>query len=82
MTDLNTLIPPESPKFLLEAVGINDRGQIAGFGHLPDGEVHGYVLTPCTNWGSGRLRPRPATTSAVPSLLGASLATPGTARSP
>jgi len=46
MTDLNTLIPPNSPLFLLEALSINDRGQIAGFGHLANGEHRGFVLTP------------------------------------
>jgi probable HAF family extracellular repeat protein len=47
MTDLNTLIPPDSPLYLLEAFGINDRGQIAGFGQLSDGELRGYLLNPC-----------------------------------
>ncbi len=47
MTDLNTLIPPNSPLFLLEALSINDRGQIAGFGQLSDGEHRGFLLTPC-----------------------------------
>jgi probable HAF family extracellular repeat protein len=47
MTDLNTLIPAGSPLFLMEAEGINDRGQIAGFGHLSNGEHRGFLLTPC-----------------------------------
>ncbi len=47
MTDLNTVIPPNSPLFLLEALSINDRGQIAGFGQLSDGEHRGFLLTPC-----------------------------------
>jgi probable HAF family extracellular repeat protein len=47
MTDLNTLIPPDSPMYLLEAFGINDRGQIAGFGQLSNGELRGYLLDPC-----------------------------------
>jgi probable HAF family extracellular repeat protein len=47
MTNLNTLIPPNSPLFLLEALSINDRGQIAGFGQLSDGEHRGFLLTPC-----------------------------------
>jgi probable HAF family extracellular repeat protein len=46
MTDLNTLIPPGSPLFLKEPIGINDRGQIAGFGLLSDGEQRGFLLTP------------------------------------
>jgi probable HAF family extracellular repeat protein len=47
MTDLNTLISPGSPLYLLEAFGINDRGEIAGFGQLSNGEHRGYLLTPC-----------------------------------
>jgi probable HAF family extracellular repeat protein len=47
MTDLNTLIPPGSPLFLKEPVGINDRGQIVGFGLLADGEQRGFLLDPC-----------------------------------
>jgi probable HAF family extracellular repeat protein len=47
MTDLNTLIPAGSPLFLLEAFGINDRGQIAGFGNLSNGQLRAYLLTPC-----------------------------------
>jgi probable HAF family extracellular repeat protein len=48
MTDLNTLISADSPWFLIEALGINDRGQIAGYGLLTaKGEVHAFVATPC-----------------------------------
>jgi probable HAF family extracellular repeat protein len=47
MTDLNTLIPTGSPLYLLEAFGINDRGQISGFGQLSNGELRGYLLDPC-----------------------------------
>ena len=47
MTDLNTLIPAGSPMFLIEALGINNRGQIIGYGSLPNGQVLGYLLTPC-----------------------------------
>ena len=47
MTDLNTLIPPGSPLFLKEPIGINDRGQISGFGLLSNGEQRGFLLTPC-----------------------------------
>jgi probable HAF family extracellular repeat protein len=47
LTDLNTLIPADSPWFLMEALGINDRGQIAGFmSNTLTGEVHGFLLTP------------------------------------
>ena len=47
LTDLNTLIPPGSPLFLMEALNINDRGEVAGFGSLSNGEVLGFLLTPC-----------------------------------
>jgi probable HAF family extracellular repeat protein len=47
MTDLNTLIPPDSPLFLKEPVDINDSGEIVGFGLLSDGEQRGFLLTPC-----------------------------------
>jgi hypothetical protein len=46
MTNLNTIIPAGSPLFLMEALSINDRGQIAGFGRLANGEHRGFVLTP------------------------------------
>jgi probable HAF family extracellular repeat protein len=36
MTDLNSLIPADSNFFLAEAFGINERGEIAGFGILPN----------------------------------------------
>jgi hypothetical protein len=47
MTNLNTLIPRDSPMFLLEALGNNDLGQIVGYGRLSNGDVEAYVLTPC-----------------------------------
>jgi probable HAF family extracellular repeat protein len=48
ITDLNTLIPAGSPLSLLEALGINDRGQITGYALvIATGEVHGFLATPC-----------------------------------
>jgi probable HAF family extracellular repeat protein len=49
ITDLNTVIPAGSPLFLMEATSINDRGEIAGFGRLPNrpDEHRGFLLTPC-----------------------------------
>lgn len=44
--DLNTVIPPGSPLFLMEAVAINDRGEIAGWGRLSDGDIRPFLLTP------------------------------------
>jgi probable HAF family extracellular repeat protein len=50
MSDLNALIPANSPMYLIVAFSINDEGQIAGFGVVtsgPDaGEVHGFLATP------------------------------------
>jgi probable HAF family extracellular repeat protein len=46
MTDLNTLIPAGSPLFLLFASGINDVGEIVGFGVTGTGDVHGFLATP------------------------------------
>jgi probable HAF family extracellular repeat protein len=47
MQDLNGLVnnpPAEGP--LLEATGINDRGQIIAYGNGPGGFIHAYLLTP------------------------------------
>ena len=55
MIDLNTVIPVDSPLFLMEALAINDRGEIAGFGRLPDNpdDHRGFILTPCHSAHSG-----------------------------
>jgi probable HAF family extracellular repeat protein len=67
LTDLNTLIPPNSPLFLLEALGINDRGQIAGYGLLSNGEIHAYLLNPCeTEAGESCVDSDEAATAAAP----------------
>lgn len=49
MTDLNTLIPPDSNLYLLGARGgINNRGQIAGYAYdTVSGELHAFLLNPC-----------------------------------
>jgi hypothetical protein len=46
MVDLNTLVPPGSKMHLVEAEYINDRGEIAGFGVLPNGDGHAFLLIP------------------------------------
>jgi hypothetical protein len=44
MTDLNSLIPPDSGWDLVSAVAVNDIGQIAGYGfHY---RTHAFLLTP------------------------------------
>jgi probable HAF family extracellular repeat protein len=45
MVDLNTLIDPLSGWTLIGAEGINDRGQVTGWG-LIDDEIHGFILSP------------------------------------
>lgn len=45
MVNLNTLIDSSSGWVLIDASGINDKGQITGFGTL-NGQQHGFVLTP------------------------------------
>jgi probable HAF family extracellular repeat protein len=47
MADLNTLVPPDSALHLFWAVYISDRGEITGFGTLPNGDVHTALLIPC-----------------------------------
>lgn len=47
MTDLNTLIPPGSPLFIKEPLGINDRSEIVGFGLDSNGNERAFLLTPC-----------------------------------
>ena len=45
LTDLNTLIAPNSGFDLLYATGISDNGYITGYG-FSDGHIQGYLLTP------------------------------------
>jgi probable HAF family extracellular repeat protein len=47
MVDLNAFVPPGSELTLNEAVFINDRGEISGFGTLPNGDQHAFVMIPC-----------------------------------
>ena len=48
MTDLNSLVPARSPLYLLTAIAINDSGEIVGFGATDDGDLHGFLATPCS----------------------------------
>ena len=47
MVDLNVLIPPGSGLTLTEGWSINDRGEIAGWGKLANGDTHVVLLIPC-----------------------------------
>ena len=63
MSDLNTLVPANSPLFLLFATGINASGEIAGFGAVKSTcmgdpslcEVHAFLASP-DNGATGRGR--------------------------
>jgi len=47
MTDLNTLIPADSPLFLITACSVNSSGEIIGIAvEKSSGNVHGYRATP------------------------------------
>ncbi|MEN8208327.1 MAG: T9SS type A sorting domain-containing protein [Candidatus Fermentibacteria bacterium] len=48
MTNLNQLIPAGSNWILKSASDINNLGQIVGTGEAPNGETHGYLLSPDT----------------------------------
>ena len=49
MSDLNTLIPEDSPLYIIDANGINDLGQIVAVGLTSTGEGHACLLTPIAN---------------------------------
>lgn len=44
--DLNTFVPPGSDFELIEADFISDTGEITGFGFLPNGDEHAFLLIP------------------------------------
>jgi len=46
LIDLNAYVPPGSDLVMMDAETINDRGEIAGTGKLPDGTFHAVVLIP------------------------------------
>ena len=50
--DLNTLIPAGASLHLLLALGINDRGEIAGTGLDSGGNRHDFLLIPCATSGA------------------------------
>ena len=47
MIDLNTLVHPASDVTVIDAVSINDRGEISGSGTLSNGDIHVVLLIPC-----------------------------------
>jgi probable HAF family extracellular repeat protein len=53
MYDLNTLIPANSPLFVLSASAINSSGEIVGLGMTSDGNTHGFLATPSSGEDTG-----------------------------
>jgi probable HAF family extracellular repeat protein len=47
ITDVNTLVAGGSNVTVINAFDINDRGEIAGFGFLPNGDARAFLLVPC-----------------------------------
>jgi probable HAF family extracellular repeat protein len=47
IVDLDDLIPPGADLHLAQGISINDRGEIAGEGLLPNGDFRAYLLIPC-----------------------------------
>jgi probable HAF family extracellular repeat protein len=46
--DLNSFVPPTANLHLIgDDIYINDRGEIAGTGALPNGDIRAFVLIPC-----------------------------------
>ena len=48
MVDINTLVLPGTDIEVVEAFDINGRGEIAGTGVLPNGDVHAVLLVPAS----------------------------------
>jgi len=47
MQDLNNLVDASGAGWIIRvANGINDAGQVVGYGTAPDGAIHGFLLTP------------------------------------
>jgi probable HAF family extracellular repeat protein len=46
MVDINTLVVPGSDIEVVDAIYINDQGEVAGAGILPSGDVHAVLLVP------------------------------------
>jgi probable HAF family extracellular repeat protein len=53
--DLNSAIPPNSGFRLFDASSINDRGDIVGFGALPNGDGRDFLLIPTEDGNPGRV---------------------------
>jgi hypothetical protein len=47
LIDLNAFVPPGFDLIVTDGETINDRGEIAGSGLLPDGDFHAILLVSC-----------------------------------
>jgi hypothetical protein len=47
MVDLNVLVPRNSSLYVVDAININDRGEIIGDGTDASGNFHALLLVPC-----------------------------------
>jgi probable HAF family extracellular repeat protein len=66
MADLNALIPVGSDVQLTVGLGINEQGQIAAQGLLPNGDIHAFLLTPCDEKHPGQCEDYPLIEVATP----------------
>jgi uncharacterized membrane protein len=57
MMDLNALVVGEPKLYLLNALAMNDAGQIVGIGLTPEFEVHAFLATPVSGRGYGGALP-------------------------
>lgn len=79
MIDLNRFVPKGSHLTITDGETINNRGEIAGSGMLPNGDFHAVVLIPCNGGpgcqGEGRHEGTPPSTpaSGSPTAAGARL---------
>ena len=70
LSELNDLISPDSPLYLIYALGINDAGEIVGFAmQKSTGDIHAYVAHPVRGKsGSAAASPTVITTSGPATL--------------
>jgi probable HAF family extracellular repeat protein len=64
MRDLNTLLPANSGWVLQDATGINDTGQISGWGYI-NGQQHAFLLAPLSMLSSAAFYPSTASFSTL-----------------
>ncbi|HEX5386738.1 MAG TPA: hypothetical protein VFW66_08575 [Gemmatimonadales bacterium] len=56
MTDINDLLPADSPLYVMLPFALNDRGQIAGLALVTStGEVHAFLATPAPDASAGQI---------------------------